>query len=435
MRPTLASVAALIYAAGTLSPTVWAAAPPTQGHALGPVALGRARAVLFERVRRLPLGAGATIDNWLAAAPDSARALQLWVRERPPCGAVRLYSDGVCEADTCVDPAELRDRLIELLTQAPDGATKPAVTASDVQAAAARWPALWATGTASVVPEAAPGQPLGWEDVAHAGVLAARRDAESDAYAALLAGFRNLEVDDGRRLAGFLDSSPLVREAVGQAVRQESAARVDCAPDQLAVATVRFPARQLPRILMRICEDHYHGDEFSVADFRALAMRLDRDEFTATGLAAPPPESRLRDPYTLVEHNPPPWAGQTLTATGRYEPATGESLTSAGLAEAARLDGIDRLRLRVETLVIQDHITVGDFLAYQQELKPDVVRWLSGAHPVARARPLPGGGIELDIEVPLRRLWEILRRKMKLEDIDPPEPGATSRPATTKETP
>jgi len=56
------------------------------------------------------------------------------------------------------------------------------------------------------------------------------------------------------------------------------------------------------------------------------------------------------------------------------------------------------------------------------------VLFLSGARPTARATPLPEGGVEVPVELPLGRLWEIVRRAMTLEEAEPPT--ATSAPAT-----
>ena len=90
---------------------------------------------------------------------------------------------------------------------------------------------------------------------------------------------------------------------------------------------------------------------------------------------------------------------------------------------AARLDGIDKLRRKVEQLVIQEGATVSEFLAYHQDLKDDVVLFLSGARPKGQPRTLTGDSVEVEVEVPLRRLWEIVRRDMKLENVEPPEGG------------
>ncbi|MCK4341112.1 MAG: hypothetical protein KAY37_05235 [Phycisphaerae bacterium] len=417
-----AGVGALLWFFTLVPASAQTAAWPSaaQQKVLQQVALGQARTELFARLRALPAGRDVTVGDWLSGDIERERALRLWLRKQPRRGSPRLYSDGVCEVDASIQPEELREELLRLLEDYTTPATSPGVDSRSIKGLARRWPMVWATGRALLSRHARPDRAPGWEDVTSEGLVLARRAAEADAYHALLEEAGRLMVSDNRRLREFLQADDAVRAAVREALRRQAAVKVEYEPDQVAVARVRIGLRELLRILTRVHEEHYRGDQFEVADFREMRLRAAWDELTASGLAQPPPRTILRNRYEPIEYNTPSWATETVSAAGRYEPVDGESPDEAAKVAAARLDALDNLRRKVEQLVIQKGVTVGEYLGYHQDLKGDVVLFLSGARPAGRPRALPAGGVEVKVELPLLRLWEIVRRKMKQEEVEPP---------------
>lgn len=434
---------ALLLVTGLASAYAQNAAPPTpeQQKELQLVALAKARTELLDRVRALAIAPNVTVGEWLVRDAGLDRALRLWIRTQPRQGNVRLYSDAVCEADVRVEPPEVSAELIELLKDYPASATALGLDEGKLKAAARAWPLLWATGRATVSKHRPTDQPPGWEDVSREGLELARGAATADAYHALLAEAGRLKVTNARRLHEFLDSSEAVSSAVQTEIQRAVKAKVTFDPDQVAVAEVRLSMRDLLRILTRAHQEHYRGEEFEAADFREMTLLAGKDDLVGTGLATPPGHTLLRSRYAAIEYDAPKWAATTMTATGRVEPADGETPDKATLHEAARLDAVTRLSLQIEGLVIQKSVTVADFLSYYQDLKDDVALFLSGARPVALPTTLPAGGVEVKVELPLRRLWEIVRRDMKVEEVEPADattegtlPAApTTAPA--KETP
>jgi hypothetical protein len=162
-----------------------------------------------------------------------------------------------------------------------------------------------------------------------------------------------------------------------------------------------------------------------------MALRAPQEELAATGLAAPPSAATQPVRAALLELDVPAWAATTLTAVGVYRPADGEMSADDARQDAARLDGAAQLWRSAEALRLQPDVTVATYLSYHQDLKGDVTLWLSGVRVTAASRALPGGGVEVRVELPARRLWEILRRKMRVEEVEPePEaPAGTTRPA------
>lgn len=408
-------VVTLGLAAGLPAP---AQSPPTpeQQTRLEAVALAKARTEAYRRLGALPCGPDLTLGDGLVGHVDLDRALRQWVRARPRHGAVRLYSDGVCECDVRLAPEEIRDQLGRSAADHPH----PEWNADRLDRLAADWPPIHVTGRATLDEIAAASGPAGWEDVTAEGQELARAAARADAQAALLTEVGRLKVTHARRLHEFFDSDPAVRAAVREELERVTAARVELAPDQLAVVEVRVSLRDLLRIVTRVHQEHYRGADFEAADFRQMVLLANREEMSATGLAPPPARTILTTRYEPLELDVPPWAAATLTALGRYEPTDTESPDEATRREAARLDALDRLYAQMTKLVIKDDVTVGAFLSYHSELKNDVALFLSGARPAGRPVTKPDGTTELKVDLPLRRLWEILRRAMTVEEVEPP---------------
>lgn len=406
--------AACVCDAGDVEPVSGA-----QRRLLEQVALGKARTALWEQLGGLELGRSLTVQGWVARNVERDRALRLWVRTLPASGAARVYTDGVCEADVCLDGPALERQLIEWRVKFPDEAGE-SLAEQQITDAARHWPRTCTTGTATLDEDLDPQRPPGWADITNEGAVLAQRAAEADAVAALMEDAGRLRVTNARRLREFLGVSTEIRAAVAAAFLRDSQREVVLAPDQVAVATLRLGKRDLLRILTQVHSDLYQGTDFAAADFRGMTLLIDVDTLVATGLAPPPASARLRNRFEPIEKRTPPWITQTLTAAGRYVPRDGEALDRGVQEEAARLDGVDALRRQAEALVIQGNTTVGDFCGYHQELKGDVILFLSGARVAGTPRVLTDGTLELPVELPLRRLWEIVRRKMRVAELEPP---------------
>ncbi len=382
--------------------------------ALERLALARARTAAYEDLRRLPLNSERTLGEWAAGDAGRDRALRAWARERPRFGPPRFYSDGSCDADVRIEPAEVRDWLVGLLPAGGvDGVLAPAV-----RMAAIRWPVVHHSGAAERAELSYSQSPLGWENVKIEGLQLARLAAQADACLALLQEAGRLKVTNARTLGAFLDSGEAVRDAVLDGIQAAARIAVRAEPDQVAVATASLSVTELIRILADVHATAYRGDMFHAADFREMALLAPVKELEATGLGVPPKSTYRKPPYETIELDVPEWAGTTLSATGRYEPRDEDGdLPEAVRADMARLNGMDALRSKVESLEIQRGVSVERLLAHRGELKPDVVTFLTGAR-AAAGRDTADGGYEVKVELPLRRLWWIVRRGMAVVEVD-----------------
>jgi uncharacterized protein (DUF934 family) len=418
---------------------------PTERTFLERLALARARGGLYGQIEQLPLRPDLSVGDWLADDVGNRRELRLWSRTLPGYGPPRVYSDGSCDAEVRVLPDELAKELIGLRGSRPPESDHP-LSNADIRRAAEKWPILWSTGSSTLGDKVRNRKPVGWQDISFEGIQLARRAAAADAVHALIDQIGQLKViatdstRDGRsmptrQLREFIESNDEVRAVVYDAVRDAATVTVEEAPDQVAVAQARLNMTDLIRILTDACQTHYGGDAFQAADFRELALRTGLSDLRATGLALPPGRYRQHEPYELVELDMPPWAGTTLRATGRYVPLDDEELPHATQVELARLDGMNELRKKVEKLVVKDDVTVERLLGYRRALKDDVVIFLSGTRVAGPPHGESDGTLNVPVELPLRRLWLIVRRGMERVEVDPPDEKPESPPRTNEVTP
>lgn len=401
---------------------------PAQRTFVEQLATARARTLIWGQVSALPVEGGRTLGAWAAEDVSRERGLRMWVRQLPRFGPPRIYSDGSCEVDIRLQPEALRAQLAQVASAGEDPAR--AALPPQLDSAARRAPVLWATGAASAG-EQDPGRKYpGWEDVTIEGVELARRAAEADAVHALFEEAGRLKLTAARRLTDFLNSSEAVREAVLSALQKSARVAVESGLDQVASAEASITMTDLIRILTDVQQRVYQGDEHHAADFREMALMTPARELRATGLAAPPQRFITRPEFELIELDRPAWTEQTLSDVGRYQPLEEDALPQSVAAEAARIDGMDRLRRQVEALPVSDGVTVEQSLALREDLKPDVVVFLSGARPVGPPETAADGTISQRVELPLRRLWLIVRRGMTAIEVGPEELGAATQPAT-----
>lgn len=392
----------------------------TEQSTLERVALARARAQLLNLVHRLSIRPELSVGACLTRSLAADRHVRGWIRARGRAGGVRLYSDGTCEADVLLEGAELGDVLRAALASAGDSP----VGEAEIRSAATRWPTLWATGSASVAERADTNKPPGWEDIALEGMDVARAAAAADARRALLEEAARLKQTNARRLSEFIESGPTIRDAILTRFEHAAEIKTSFAADQVAEAEAKITIPDLIRVLSDVHASEYRGGDIRASDFREMALVAGVSELRASGMATAPEKFRLMPRFREIELDRPAWADTVLRATGRCAAGEPAGATAADRAAAARFDGIDALRRQVEALVVSRDVTVSRFLGLRAELKDDVVVFLGGAR-AASAPRTSDEAVEVDVELPLAKLWAILRRGMEVVEVDPP----ASRPS------
>ncbi|MBK8915769.1 MAG: hypothetical protein IPM64_14445 [Phycisphaerales bacterium] len=380
------------------------------------VALGSARSRLAEAVAALPLAEGLTVGAWAGRNVERDRSLRQWVRSRPAAGPLRVYSDATAEQDVRVEAGDLGEFLSSL----------PGLEATDaamLKSASRRWSGLWQTGESALSQRGGPQSPAGWEDISFEGVQVSRRAAQADALRWLLERAGRLKVTNARELSEFLRADPAIDAAVASALLDQARFEFELAADQVAVVTAQISSPALVRILQQVVEEHGHRSDFRAADFREMAAVTPDTTLREQGMAVPPPRYRLTPEFRLIELDVPEWAGRTLRAEVRAVP------DSPGDEAALRSAAVEEFTQRVGELPITPEVTVARLLASRPELKDDVIVFLHGARLVNVVAAAGDAPPRATAELPLQRLWQIVRRGIPAVEADPPEPPATTRPA------
>lgn len=394
-------------------------------------ALGAARTALYDHVRGLTIDTSLTVGAWSGREVERDRALRKWIREMPNAGATRYYSDGTAEADLHFEPAELVDLLRGLARGTSSLGDGGADEAGKIAAGARDWKPQWFTGASSLAERGGPDKPPGWEDISFEGIQVVRRAARADAIRELVEVVGRLNITNARKLSEFVDAAPAIESALVAGLDRDATVTVEMAQDQVALATATIASNGLLRILNRIFQEQGASSGFSAEDFREMAVITQDQELRASGMASPPPKYRLAPAYRTIELDYPAWVDQTLRATGRFEPQEERPPDERARIGAARIDAIDQLRRQVELLPVLQEVTVEELLARRPELKDDVIVFLTGARQVGAPERLPDDGVAVQCELPLRKLWHILRRGIRTVEVEPAVAASqpTSRPA------
>lgn len=388
------------------------------------MALGRAHSDLWRQITSLTLKPGLTIGTWASRDVRLDRELRLWIRTLPRTGAARYYSDHSCDVDVQIEPQVLRDKLVELHKRF----ALPVTSDDDVARAGRDWPILWGGGAAAMA-ERVEAKPPGWEDVSLEGVEVARRAAEADSIASLMDETGRLRLTASRSLADFINSGDSVRTTLQTAIEKSAKLKVSHGADQVCMAEARIETVELLRILNEVFTSTYHGTDFQASDFREMAISAPRGSVIGVGLAVAPDKYRLSSPYPTIELDAPSWIDKKIDATARFERTEPVQIEPATAMERARLLGVDQLRVRVADLAIRKDLSIATFLMYRPELKDDVTLFLSGARVVSATRNESEDAVTVKVELPLRRLWEIVKRGLTPIDADP----AATQPADPPE--
>ncbi len=413
--------------------------PPEQRAGLERVALARARAALLDTLNGLPAGGRETVGTLIGRDVRLDRAWRLWVRTRPVFGGYRLFSDQTCDADVRAAPDEVLTALLQIADEVSPAIVEPTVR-KRLKAAAGDWPLCYGTGTAERKDVANVRKPAGWADVSIEGIEVTRRAASADAIRALLGSTATIKVTNARQLSDLVEHSVSVRDAFRVRLAEGAKVEVRFAADQVATATAEIRLADLIRVTMAIHEDLLANEPvFGARDFSEMVMIHGSAErvVRATGIATPPASAITHPTYSRVELDRPAWAARKLTATGTFTPEDGPSqpLEQALARDVARLHGIDSLREQVLELPLGGSATVAALIDLRPELKDDIVTGLHAARPVRTTVGPRDGAVTVTLELPLERLWWIVRRGMDRVDVFPTDAPAPviPQPATAEE--
>jgi len=385
-----------------------------------------AESKLARKIAALPLGEGATVEDFLAEAPRRRTALGVLLAGAPDEGQARHDARGACEVAVALAP----DALTEMLEALRGGfAPSNRFGAADLKAAAK---ALSATGRGQaprallgtvLIPKKSRSEYFGRADAATrrfwnrhvtpAGRLDAEQAAEADARRRLGRQIANLPVGKGTRLIEFIAGDATTD--MGPFLRAARTRRIGYWPDAPVVeCEVRVSHRTVYACLKAWALAHRPRQPKVIERIEGLIVSAADAEVVRVG-AAGVPEKELIKPDAPMRRaaaqarSAPAWLHRVLRTTGRCPIASGATVAARQQAVrdaelAARVDLAERLmKLRIAGT------TAGDLAARDAAFAAALRAF---AHAVRRTgKPnVTAQAAEVVMELPLAGLWRLAVR-------------------------
>lgn len=354
---------------------------PRQRRDLELLAAGRARLALAQAVQSAVELRG--VSEWPA---ELQLELRYWLRSAAEVRPVRMYSNQITEADASIATADLNAWLAK----------------QQVSIRRPRDQRLWGTGIAAVGDLPTDMRPLGWREFVAETVEATRRSAEDSAVIELLKTQANLlDRAEIELPAHFTGDDTLVKQWK-RLIRARGALHDEVAPDELAAGAIRLAGDDFVAILAEI---HTLSDQQ-----RSGLERVVRGQtLKAIGLCEPPAADRLPGRAAPVEVDRPDW----VTRVQRSRGEVGGRLEEDDKRRGAHIAALDALREEVLALEIRPGVSLERYLERESSLKPDVVKFLSGARLSRTIVDQRKGIVRVEVTLPLARLWEIVKGSMR----------------------
>lgn len=358
---------------------------PRQRRDLELLATGRARLALAEEIQRqCNLHSGG--EGW---PRELELRLRNWLRDTAEIRPVRLYSDGVTEADASI-PVEDLLAWLQSAEQAGRMRTRDEI--------------LWGSGDAQAEELPNDQRPLGWRHYTAETVERLRREAEKRAVAELMARFGHRLEPQGGESAAPLISDPELLTALTRVLRRDGRLNTMVDADLLVIGEVEITAGRLKALLAGL-------DQNSDALLPVLDSLNDSRTLKAEGETAPVEADRLAGGgVQMSELDPPDWARRTLRVRGVSIDA---SLTLDERISQAQLNALETLRNELLDLEIRSGVVIGRYLERVPKAKPDVVRLLSSGQIVRMGPHGTQGQVVCEMTLPLGRLWELMKSTMR----------------------
>ena len=388
---------------------------------------------LAEQIYGLRIDAETTVKDFVTESDVIRTQVKAFLRGAKMVGRPRYYSDGACDvdyemtlatvitnlkriADGYVKKGKFKGDYFEQITKHTK-LTKIVVTGSgapreDVDYGDAVDGGL-ATGVlrSSMQPRKVP---AGWEDVTAQGRLMALRGAQVDAYRQIAERVIGVLVASETEVKDFVTEMDLIRTfARGRLVGVKiTGHRFMC--DQVAEVDCEMTLETLVTTVKTIVDGKVKHGKFTGDYLRQVFTKAKLTKIKATGRSVPAARFIRGSTSTVGIDEPPAWTANVVKATGTG--AVDQAMLAENAAQAwlnaeraATLDGLRKLGEQVDGLRIDSTTLVKDFVAEHDAIRSDMNTFIRGARIVAKRR-LDDGTAEVDVELPLERLWLIVKR-------------------------
>jgi hypothetical protein len=384
---------------------------------------------LRAKVGELAVDASHKLSDVASSSTAAAIELRRLVTQAEPAGRTRFYSNGDAEVDLRLPLKPAIDALQKLqATSRPGGQGKP----PDLDALAQRVAAeqILVTGRGSpptedelTGPPGWPGgkdagdlPPAGWGDVTPAGFKAAQHAAELDALDHLGRLIGQLRMDRSRTLSEVIGAAPALGAGLRQPFNGVKVTQPEYLPEQVCRLYAEVDVRAVVDRLKQLRNMPEVKADISDADIDSIVRLATVERLRAAGYGMPPSSAlRQKSRFTVVDVDEPAWAARVLRApgsgaVGRSEQAQDEDRAIDVAIQDARIAAQLNLAEQIDRLELPGGRTVGAFLIRHEELADDILKLLSAAQRVEGPTiDKAARTVGLTLELPLRRLWLILR--------------------------
>jgi len=389
---------------------------------------------LAEQIKGLRITSSTFVKDFVAEddrIETELRAFLRGAREVPP---PRYYADGACDLDMEVTLEWVVTTLKELHTRYYKG-DKVKATDFEQMTQTNHRTVIRVTGSGAppsddMPPPDEPGEggetppargiPYGWENVLPQGRLMARRAAEVDGMRKLAERIHGLQITSSTFVKDFVAEDDRIQTDLNTFLRGVRKGEPRFHPDQICSVECTVTLEEVITTLKELHTRYYKGDKFKAADFEQITQRVATKEISETGNGVPPPKY-IRGPETeSVGVQMPDWVGQTIRATGHGVPPADMKGTAQGklmAARAAEEDAKRKLAEQLDGVLINSSTTVRDFVAQHDDIRTDMSTFLAGAQAVGDPEYDEEGTAAVTVELPLRRMWDIVSVRMTVTQI------------------
>ncbi|MDD4888977.1 MAG: hypothetical protein PHU85_03535 [Phycisphaerae bacterium] len=268
------------------------------------------------------------------------------------------------------------------------------------------------------------GLPPEWKGIPAQGRLMAKRAAELDAYRRLTEQVMGLRISSSTFVRDFVAESDDIRTDLNTFIKGVKLGEPRYNRDLSVTVEAKVALATVITELTREYEAHYKGDKYKIRDFQNIKQEVKIDWVTAEGQGVVPAKYLGGVPVVPVTpvDTVPPWAKETIKATGNgVKPATAESDAQGRLMalRAARLDAMRKLSEQINGLRISSTTLVKDFVAEHDQIVTDMDTWLKGVKEVGEGDyNAATGEAKVTVEVPLEPLWDLVVKYRKTVTIE-----------------
>lgn len=386
---------------------------------------------LAEQVYGLRVDAQTTVRDFVAESDTIKTEVMAFLRGARQVGEPRWYADGACDvdyemtlqtvitnlkriADGYVKKDKFKGDYFEQITQhtkltrivvTGSGAPRSDVEIGEVTDGLAT--GAWRTSATRKIP-------LGWENVTAQGRLMAGRAARVDALRRIAERVYGVLVTSATEVKDFVAEEDFIRTFTSAKIVGAKETDQRFMSDGIAEVDIELTLETLVTTTKTVMDGYVKNDKFTGDYFRQVFQSAKITVIKETGRGVPASRFIRGSTTSVGVDEPPVWAGQVLRATGSaaVDPAMlAENQAQAWLnaERAAFLDATRKIAEEVNGIRINATTLVKDFVAQHDAIQSDMRTFLQAPRTVAKRR-LDDGTAEVDVELPLERLWLIIKR-------------------------